>query len=118
MSSPITDKYQPVSSLCFQLDPIRDPRWADLVDKHPKAEVFNTVPWLQALHCTYGYQPVAFTSSPPGVELKNGIVFCRIDSWLTGHRLVSLPFSDHCEPLCDSTTDLKFLIRYLQTILQ
>ena len=30
------------------------------------------------------------------------MVFCQIDSWLTGRRLVSLPFSDHCEPLVDS----------------
>jgi hypothetical protein len=118
MRSPITDKYQPVSHCCFQLDPIRDPRWAELVDRHAKAAVFHTVPWLQALHATYGYEPLAFTTSPPDVALKNGILFCRINSWLTGRRLVSLPFSDHCEPLCDSTTDLKSLISYLQAFLQ
>jgi len=50
--------------------------------------------------------------------LKNGLVFCHVKSWLTGHRLVSLPFSDHCEPLCDSVQDLNFLIRYLQTALE
>jgi hypothetical protein len=58
---------------------------------------------------------VAFTTSSPTDELKNGLVFCRINSWLTGRRLVSLPFSDHCEPLCNSTEELNFLIRYLQT---
>ena len=79
--------------------------------------MFHTVAWLQALRRTYGYEPVVFTTSPPTGELKNGLVFCRINSWLTGRRLVSLPFSDHCEPLCDSTEDLNFLIRYLQTAL-
>lgn len=103
---------------CYQLDPIQDPRWAELVEKHPKASVFHSVAWLQALRRTYGYEPVAFTTSPPTGELKNGIVFCRINSWLTGHRLVSLPFSDHCEPLCDSTEDVNFLIGYLQTALE
>jgi lipid II:glycine glycyltransferase (peptidoglycan interpeptide bridge formation enzyme) len=29
-----------------------------------------------------------------------------------------LPFSDHCEPLCDSQADLDFLIRYLQTTVE
>jgi hypothetical protein len=57
---------------------------------------------------------VAFTTSPPTGQLKNGLVFCRINSWYTGNRLVSLPFSDHCEPLCDSTKELNFLIRSLQ----
>lgn len=28
-------------------------------------------------------------------------MFCRVNSWLTGHRLVSLPYSDHCEPLAE-----------------
>jgi Acetyltransferase (GNAT) domain len=58
---------------------------------------------------------VVFTTSPPTGELENGLVFCRVKSWLTGSRLVSLPFSDHCEPLCDSREDLNFLVRYLQT---
>jgi len=110
---------QRASRFCFyQLDPTQDPRWAELVDKHPKASVFHTVGWLQALRRTYGYEPVVFTTSPPTAELKNGLVFCRINSWLTGRRLVSLPFSDHCEPLCDSTEDLDFLIHYLQTAME
>jgi len=33
--------------------------------------------------------------------LENGLVFCEVNSWLTGRRLVSLPFSDHCEPLLE-----------------
>lgn len=32
--------------------------------------------------------------------------FCRIKSWLTGRRLVSVPFSDHCEPLGECHTGL------------
>jgi hypothetical protein len=77
--------------------------------------VFHTVGWLRTLKRTYGYEPLAFTTSPPGDELENGITFCRINSWLTGRRLVSLPFSDHCEPLCDSPDELDFLLRYLHT---
>lgn len=30
-----------------------------------------------------------------------------IDSWLTGRRLVSLPFSDFCEPLFSSSSDIE-----------
>lgn len=99
----------------YQTDPTKDARWEKLLERHPGASVFHTVAWLQALRRTYGYEPVAFTTSAPTGELKNGLAFCRINSWLTGSRIVSLPFSDHCEPLCDSTEDLNFLIRYLQT---
>jgi hypothetical protein len=119
MSSPLpADKLLPAACFrCYQLDPIQDSRWAALVEQHPKASVFHTVAWLRALRQTYGYEPVAFTTSPPTGKLDNGIVFCRINSWLTGRRLVSLPFSDHCEPLCDSVEDANFLFRYLQSAL-
>jgi len=103
---------------CFRLDPIEDPRWAQLIKKHPKASVFHSVAWLRALRRTYGYEPAAFTTSSPTGELKNGIVFCRINSWLTGRRLVSLPFSDHCEPLFDSTEDLNSVIHNLRSSLK
>lgn len=98
----------------YQIDPTKDARWAQLVQRHSRASVFHTVGWLQALQRTYGYQPVAFTTSSSSDDLKNGLLFCHINSWLTGRRLVSLPFSDHCEPLCDSAEDLNFLTRQLQ----
>src|SRR5271169_505666 len=100
-----------------QIDPTKDARWAEFVEGHSRASVFHTVGWLKALQCTYGYEPIAFTTSSPTHDLKNGLVFCRINSWLTGRRLVSLPFSDHCEPLYDSAEDMKVLILYLQATL-
>lgn len=102
----------------YQIDPTRDERWPRLVARHPKASVFHTTGWISALRCTYGYEPLALTTSSPTGELENGILFSCIKSWLTGHRLVSLPFSDHCEPLCDSGDELNFLIRYLQTTME
>ena len=98
----------------YQVDPTKDARWAELIERHPKASVFHSVSWLEALQQTYGYKPMAFTTSPPTEALKNGILFCQVDSWLTGRRLVSLPFSDHCEPLCDSGDDVSSLMSYSQ----
>ena len=86
----------------YTIDPVRDPRWADLVDRHPSSSVFHSLPWLETIQRTYGYRPVVYTTSPPSAPLTNGILFSEIHSWLTGNRLVSLPFSDHCEPLLDN----------------
>jgi hypothetical protein len=120
MSDPLSNSnlQRASQSCCYQLDPTQDPRWADLVERHPKASVFHTVPWLKTLRHTYGYQPVVFTTSPPTGKLNNGLVFCHVNSWITGNRLVSLPFSDHCEPLFDSSDDMNFLTRYLQSSLE
>jgi hypothetical protein len=98
----------------FELNPLQDSRWPALVDRHPNASVFHSVGWLDALRRTYGYQPVAYTTTPPGRELTDGFVFCRVHSWLSGSRLVSLPFSDHCDPLADSPESLLQLMQHLQ----
>jgi hypothetical protein len=42
---------------------------------------------------------VVFTTTPARAELQNGLVCSQVRSWLTGRRFVSVPFSDHCEPL-------------------
>jgi CelD/BcsL family acetyltransferase involved in cellulose biosynthesis len=99
----------------YRLNPLLEPRWAELVDRHPRASVFHTPAWLEALKRTYGYQPLAFTTSLPGAALNDGVVFCDVRSWLTGSRLVSLPFSDHCEPLVDDPDGLSAICAYIDT---
>jgi len=102
----------------YRVDPIGDPRWDEFVNRHPRASIFHTTGWLEALRQTYGYEPMVLTTSQSNSSLENGIVVCRIDSWLTGRRLVSLPFSDHCELLCDSIEDEAVLVRSLQSELK
>jgi len=102
--------------IVYTLDPLEDPRWRELVARHSLASVFHTVEWLTALHQTYGYEPVAFTTSEPGAALQDGVVFCQVRSWLTGRRLVSLPFSDHCEPLVASVERFRSIAAHLERV--
>lgn len=96
------------------VDPLSDGRWDDLVAHHPNASAFHQRGWLQALARTYGYEPLVLTTAPPGERLRNGVVLCRISSWLTGTRLVSLPFADHCEPLLDDLGDFQKFMNWLR----
>lgn len=83
------------------VNPLSDNRWSDLVARHPRASAFHQRGWIEALARTYGYEPIVLTSASAGEPLSDGIVMCRVSSWITGTRLVSLPFADHCEPLLD-----------------
>jgi Acetyltransferase (GNAT) domain len=94
----------------YEINPLCDARWEALTNSHPRASVFHTTNWLRALQTTYGYDPFAVTTCPPGAALTNGLVFCRVESWLTGRRLVSVPFADHCEPLVSKSTELEDLL--------
>lgn len=98
----------------YLINPLKDPRWDELLARSPGASLFHSTAWLEALRRTYGYECTAYTTSAPGEPLENGLPFCRIDSWLTGRRLVSLPFSDHCAPLAGKNEDLHDLISALQ----
>jgi CelD/BcsL family acetyltransferase involved in cellulose biosynthesis len=85
----------------YEVDPLGDPRWTEFLRHDPRASVFHTPQWLEALRRSYGYRPFVLTTSAPRQDLSNGIVLCHVNSWLTGKRMVSLPFSDHCEPLVE-----------------
>ena len=79
--------------------------------------MFHTPGWLEALHRTHGYRPVVLSTFARDQELRNAMVFCRVDSFLTGCRLVSVPFADHCEPLVDGPKDLEEFLRLMGELL-
>ena len=108
--APVAEAPPSARDAVYEIQPLDDPRWAAFVAANPRSSVFHSVPWLQALRRTYGYRPVAFSTSPPGAALRDGLVLCRVSSWITGRRLVSLPFSDHCEPLAGNPRDLALLL--------
>lgn len=98
----------------YEIDPLHDDRWIPFLEKHPLASVFHSTEWLSALQQTYRYKVGALTTSAPGNALTNALVFCRVRSWLTGPRLVSVPFSDHCAPLFETEEQLESLLGHLK----
>ncbi|HJS66417.1 MAG TPA: GNAT family N-acetyltransferase [Nitrospiraceae bacterium] len=103
-------------TVVYTIDPLLDSRWAELIARHPNVSVFHTRGWLEALRATYGYVPVAFTTSAPNECLTNAVLFCAVRSWLTGSRLVSLPFSDHCEPLVECAEQFGALRAHIEVL--
>ena len=94
----------------YEIDPLGDSRWESFIKRHPRSSVFHSPKWLKALQTTYKYSPIALTTCPSDCDLTNGLVLCQVKSWLTGRRLVSLPFSDHCEPLVENERELDELL--------
>ncbi len=93
-----------------KLDPLEDRRWPAFLETAPGASVFYSRGWLRTLRKAYQYRPVAYTTSEPDQALSEVVAFCRVDSWLTGKRLVSLPFSDHCAPQASDPAALALIL--------
>jgi CelD/BcsL family acetyltransferase involved in cellulose biosynthesis len=82
-----------------RLDPLADPRWQRLVDAASGPTVFAHPAWLELIGGHYRYGMTAHAVLDDDGELVLGLPLARIQSRLTGRRLVALPFTDACPPV-------------------
>ena len=83
------------------LNPIEYPSWDSLLETSGQTTFFHTAAWARVLSESYGYKPLYFTILDGG-KLVGLIPVMEIDSFLTGKRGVSLPFTDICHPIADT----------------
>jgi hypothetical protein len=89
------------------------PAWAEFVSGHAQATILRHPAWASLLGECYGYRPFVLASLDVRGEIDSGMPFIEVDSPPTGHRWVSLPFSDSCTPLCRDPMALDALAEYL-----
>jgi len=93
-----------------QVDPVvEDDRWDAGLADCPSATFFHTAAWARVLEEAYGFRPAYFTLRAAG-KLCAVLPVMEIDSWLTGRRGVSLPFTDECAPLCADPASFRRLL--------
>lgn len=92
------------------VNPLEIPDWDAQLRDFPEATFFHCKAWARVLHESYGYKPVYFTK--PGKDgLDSVLPMMEIESWLTGSRGVSLPFTDDCEGLGLTSSSMKQLFQ-------
>lgn len=80
------------------IDPCTSAEWMDFIGNHPDAGIFHHPAWMKMLRDVYYYRIFAVCLKS-GKQIRAGIPFADVQSFLTGKRWVSLPFSDQCKPL-------------------
>jgi hypothetical protein len=80
------------------INPITYPGWDELLLSTPGHSFFHSSSWAKVLHESYNYTPVYF-SIIDGGHLLALIPIMEVNSFLTGKRGVSLPFTDYSEPI-------------------
>lgn len=80
------------------IDPLDDPAWDAKIAEFPDASFFHGAAWARVLHHTYGFAPMYLVATTNG-RWRGVLPIMEVDSWLTGRRGISLPFTDHCSPL-------------------
>lgn len=93
-------------------NPITDPRWRQLVEDHPSSSVYQHPLYMKALAETYAHlEPLGFILTDDHGNVAAGIPFFLVKSWLTGSRLVSLPFSSYSDPLVRTQEEFQLLFQ-------
>jgi hypothetical protein len=95
---------------------IDDEKWVSFVHSHPLSNVFHHPSWSKLISEYYGYRSFVYAILGEGKGVQAGIPMIDVDSKLTGHRLVSLPFTDFCQPLSNTPSGLDRLTDLLLKI--
>jgi len=95
-------------AIVCRVDPTADSLWDAELAVCPGATFFHGASWARVLQSTYGFTPVYFAIRRSG-RLESLLPMMEVDSWLTGRRGVSLPFTDECAPLCAGPDSFKRL---------
>lgn len=80
------------------INPLNHSSWDDRLASSGDQSFFHSAGWAKTLQESYGYQPVYFTQFH-GDRLTGLLPVMDVNSIITGHRGVSLPFTDYCDPM-------------------
>ena len=95
------------------LNPLVIDDWDSQLRHIPSATFFHRASWARVLHSTYGYEPVYFVTREGG-KIRSLLPFMEVNSWLTGRRGVSLPFTDECDPIAAVPDSINPLLQRAQ----
>jgi CelD/BcsL family acetyltransferase involved in cellulose biosynthesis len=89
----------------------RRPQLGRDLGAHQLGSLFSSPPWIEALARTYGFEIQAVTAGGGG-RAESALLFAHVAD-LRGERVLSLPFSDYCDPLVDDLATWEALVEPL-----
>lgn len=84
--------------------------WDTFINNHPFSSIYHHPFWLNVLENTYGYRPFYHLIINDAGNYQAAVVSALVSSPFTGKRMVSLPFSDMCDPLVETEEQLRALM--------
>ncbi|MBN1980999.1 MAG: GNAT family N-acetyltransferase [Chitinivibrionales bacterium] len=102
-----TEKLTPQPLL---IDPSTDSRWDSFILSHPQGCLYHHSLWKEVIQASFGYRPLYLICENHNNSITAAGAFFLVKSAITGSRIVSLPFSDHCDILADTPDDLSALL--------
>ena len=92
------------------LDEAESRGWNDMVMNHPLGSVFHHTAYAKVIHANFHHMTPCYVSliGSDG-SCQGGLVLFLVRSWLTGNRLVSIPWAAYGDPLIRTSEEFKLL---------
>ena len=92
------------------VDPLTDARWDRFVESHPLGWVCHLSGWQEVLEGNFRQMSATCFVLTSNDEIKAALPVYEVSSWLTGDRLVSIPFATLSDPLISNRDELDQLL--------
>jgi len=93
--------------------PVASNKWMSFIQNHQDANVFHTPEWARVIKNTYGFPIYAAVLTTDEGLITSGVPFSVVHGPLSKGKIVSLPYTDHCQPLLSSDSDAGLLAGFL-----
>lgn len=93
------------------LKPEQMSQWDSFIEKDPLGLIYHLSGWKQVLEKSFNHIHGYFLAieDDDSEEILAGIPIYAVKTWLTGNRLVSIPFTALCDPLISTPRDLELM---------
>ncbi|MBI4684860.1 MAG: GNAT family N-acetyltransferase [Nitrospirae bacterium] len=94
------------------IDPLRDARWDSFVESHAFGWICHLSSWKRILEESFPHMKGHYLALINEREntIKAALPVFEVRSWLTGNRLVSIPFATLCDPLISTSNEMEILL--------
>jgi CelD/BcsL family acetyltransferase involved in cellulose biosynthesis len=93
-----------------------DDGWLEFATAHPEATIFHHHAWIELINKCYNFRPFVIAVRDSGGKITAGLPMMDISTAFRSHRLVSLPFTDYCNPLYRDAEALERLTAGITTL--
>jgi hypothetical protein len=94
------------------IDPIQDPRWDEFVQEHPYGWICHLSGWKHLLEKSFKHMKGHYLAvvDDGNSNILAALPLFEVKSWLTGNRIVSIPFATLSDPLVSTREDMEKLL--------
>jgi hypothetical protein len=93
------------------IDPLKDSQWDEFVENHPFGWICHLSGWKRVLEKSFKHIKGNYlVLRNDNRDITAALPIFEVRSWLTGNRLVSIPFATLCDPLISTGQEMEDLL--------